>query len=270
MFENPGLSSDYVKQVEQTADPDLRKRIIYGEFAEVGDRYFTLEQIGNAVDDTRYWRKETGIIEEPDENAEYIISADFAASNDRSVFGVFRYDLSPVRLVALKFFKGKEVPIPMQYQILRELYWKYAEKCKKIKLTFDAQALGGKIAEQNLKELHGQRFPPEGESAAEAKAQALGALKALFDEGRQFIEVDGVRHEVNDLWGGISIPNIRPLRMELEGYKVKDDKIRNDFVIMMAQAAFYIVKHRKPKDYVRVRSVNMYENFTYERRSYNV
>lgn len=264
MYENPGLSEEYIKQIEGIADQNLKDRIVYGDIAASGERYFTLNEVMNAIQgEYLNYNEETGIIESPlteeqakAEKALYVVSVDYAASEDRTVLGVVRYDVKPARLVFCRYFKGKEVPIPMQYQITREVYRAYEKGAYRIKLIFDANALGGQNAKAQLRDLHGMEFPGKGISPADAKANALGALKALFDEGRKVIEKDGETIDVNPSWGGFWLPNIRLLRTELEGYKLKDDKIRNDFVVMLAQAAYYIAK-RRPKDetFRRIRDI---------------
>jgi hypothetical protein len=264
MYENPGLSKEYIAQIEGIADPNLKKRFIFGEVASTGERYFTLNEVMNAVQgDFLNYNEATGVIEPPltveqakTEKALYVMSVDYAASEDRTVIGVVRYDVRPARLVFCRYFKGKEVPIPMQYQITREVYRAYEKGAYRIKLIFDANALGGQNAKSQLRDLHGMGFPGKGISPADAKANALGALKALFDEGRKVIEVNGETKDVNPSWGGFWLPDIRPLRTELEGYKLKDDKIKNDFVIMLAQAAYYIAKKR-PKDdtFARIKDI---------------
>ena len=42
-------------------------------------------------------------------------------------------------------------------------------------------------------------------------------------------------------------------------YKLKDDKIRNDFVMMLAQAAWYIHRRRPKEGFVRVRNLDFQE-----------
>lgn len=256
MYENPGLSQDYVQKIENTADEDLRRRIIYGEFAETGERYFSLAQVQNAINDDLEPR-EDGVIEEAQPEGYYLMSVDFASVEDRTVIGIIRYDIRRPRMVYLRYFKGRDVPIPMQYQIVREVFEEYEGKARYMNVIFDAQALGGKIAEQNLKGLHGRPFPGKGISPADAKAQALGSLKAMFDDGRKVIEgADKRLIDVNPNWGGLELPNVRPLRAELEGYKLDDRKIRQDFVMMLAQAAWYITKRRKPEGFTRVRPID--------------
>lgn len=264
MYENPGLSQDYVRQIENTADADLRRRIIYGDFAETGERYFTLNQVQNMVNEDLSWREDSGEIEKPQETGKYVEVADYASVNDRTVIAVLRWDVTPIRLVHLRFFKGKDVPIPMQYEITREIYHRFKDVCGKfgkMDFIFDAQALGGKIAEEQLRDLHGIPFPGKGISPADAKAQALASLKGLMDEGRHLVEIEGVTKDVNSSWGGIHIPQVRPLRQELEGYKLKDDKIRNDFVIVLAMGAYFIQKRRPKAGMQRVRSIDFYPAF---------
>lgn len=256
MYENPGLSRDHVKRIEAVADDDLKRRIVRGEFVETGNRFFQMVQVENAINDNLTWDRDSGIIEMCDTEGKYVVVVDMAASNnDRTVILVLRYDanITRVRLVYMKFFRGKEVPLPMQYEMVLEVYDMYSGG-QFVDLVYDGQSLGGKHAEQQFKHIHPTKFPPQGMTPADAKARALGALRALLDNGRSTIQdKNGNIVDVVEDWGGLEMPYIRAVRVELEGYKLDDKNIRNDIVITLAQGAFYVSRKRK-HSIVRTRS----------------
>jgi hypothetical protein len=138
----------------------------------------------------------------------------------------------------------------MQYELVKDVFKQFKNINCQIKLIFDANALGGKNAEAYLAELHGYPFPGA-YSYADAKANALGVFKTVLEENRKIAEIGGKVIDLNKIWGGIWLPDIRELRLELEGYKLDDKKIYNDFVMCLAMILWW-VDMRRPKGNVRV------------------
>ena len=239
MFENPHLNPDYVKKIEQIADPDLRRRMIYGEFVEAGERYFPIIDIMNACrDETPI--SETGYLEDPTPTGRYILSYDPAAASDNAAIGVIRYDVKPYKLVYIKVYKGNSIPLPMQYEIVTDIFKRYKDMKSKIRFIFDEGGLGGKNVTAYLTELNGYGFPGKGRGYADTKADALAKLKDVLERDREIRLKDGKEIEMATHWGGLTLPNERNLRIELEGYKLDDKKIKNDRVMMLAMAIWYI------------------------------
>jgi hypothetical protein len=244
MYDNPHLNPDYVKKIEDIADPDLRRRMIYGEFVESGERYFPIMDIMNACKAPEL--PQSGYMEDPQPTGRYVLSYDPAAAVDNAAIGVIRYDCTPYRLVYLKIFKGNSIPLPMQYQMLIEIFARYRDMKAKIRFIYDEGGLGGKNVKAYLKELNGYGFPGEGHSYAETKADALAKLKDVLERGREIRMIDGKEIDVATGWGGLLLPNDRKLRIELEGYKLDDKKIKNDQVMMLSMAIWHI-ERLKPK-----------------------
>jgi len=242
MYDNPHLDPEYIKKIESVADPDLKRRMVYGEFVESGDRFFPLADIMNAFRWSATYNKETFFAEEPKREGKYVLSYDPAASNDNVAIGVVRYDEKPLKLVYKRLFKGNTVPLSMQYEMVREIYGKYKGIKANIKFIYDSGSLGGKNVGQQLRDLRGLGFPGKGKSYPDARAEALSKLKGYFEEGRQVRIVDGKEVDSVSDWGILVFPEDRELRLELEGYKLDDKKIRNDQVMMLAMAVWYIDK----------------------------
>lgn len=244
MYENPHLDPARVKKIEDIADPDLRRRIIYGEFVESGQRYFPIIDIINACRGDSI--PENGYMEDPAPTGKYILSYDPAAADDNAAIGVIRYDVTPYKLVFLKMFKGNAIPLPMQYEILIDIFKRYRDIKAKIRFIFDEGGLGGKNVKAYLKELNGYGFPGEGHPYADTKADALARFKDVLERGREVRIVNNQEVDMATNWGSLILPNDRNLRLELEGYKLDDKKIRNDQVMMLAMAV-WLIERLKPR-----------------------
>jgi hypothetical protein len=244
MYDNTHLNPQYVKKIEDIADPDLRRRMIYGEFVESGERFFPIMDIMNACKLDVV--PPSGFLEDPVPTGRYVLSYDPAAANDNAAIGVIRYDCVPYRIAYLKIFKGNSIPLPMQYSILISIFKKYKDMKCKIRFIYDEGGLGGKNVKAYLTELNGYGFPGEGHSYAETKADSLARLKDVLERGRETRIVDGKEVDMATQWGGLHLPNDRSLRIELEGYKLDDKKIKNDQVMMLSMAIWYI-ERLKPR-----------------------
>ncbi len=251
MFENPFLDKQTVETVQKIADPTLREQIINGEYVETGNRYFGYERIQNAVDE-KLVQLDHGL---PGRN--YLISVDFAGGEsawaDYTVMGVIDYTDDPYRLVHFKRFKGGEIPIPLQYKLVEDIYNSFKGDnpwhSTSVKLIIDSSALGGKNALAFLKHLNPITF----EFSATLKSEMLATLKIVFDGGRseQFRRktktlADGTVIDENPVWGLIRLPNIPELINELQNYKLDDKKIRTDSVMMLGMGIHYL-EMRRPK-----------------------
>ena len=254
MYENIFLPKVAIQEIERIADPNLREQIINGEYVEVGDKYFGFDRIQNAVD------YELKLTDYGTPGNLYITSADFAGGEsawaDYTVIMTIDYTKEPYTLVNFKRFKGGEVPIPMQYKLVEETVRAFNSK-----LIIDSSALGGKNALAFLGHLNpiSQEYGPTKTSTL--KADMLATLKIALDGGqsdsrhRERELINGEWLEKRNDWGLIRFPNIPSLISELQNYKVDDDKIRNDSVMALAMAIFYI-ERRRPRT-IRKRAIDM-------------
>ena len=247
MMDNPFLDEETVKAIMKISDPEMRRQIIAGEFVQSGTKYFGFDRVMNAVDS-----KLTQIYEALP-SRRYVISCDFAGGEstyaDYTVIGVFDATEEPYRLVNLTRVKAREMPIPMQYKFVDELYQKFRHG-RDCRLVIDASALGGKNAQAFLKHLN----PITLDIKMNLKAEMLATLKIALDGGqsdhfkRDFtVGDDGEHIDKNPTWGLLRIPNYKPMIDELLGYKLDDQKIRTDCVMMIAMAVHYIEMKRPKK-----------------------
>lgn len=250
IYENQNLPSEAIREIERISDPEYREQIINGEFVEAGNKYFGFERIQNAVD------KDIELIEYGLPDRKYATAVDFAGGEsvwaDFTVIMTVDYTEEPYKIVGFQRFKGGEVAIPMQYELVRETVGKFNSK-----LIIDSSALGGKNALAFLSDLQpiSQEFGPSHTSTH--KSNMLATLKIAFDGGqstkmrRERIRLDsGEWIEKNPQWGLIRLPNIPALIGELQNYKADDDKIRNDSTMTLAMAIHWI-EMRRPKNQPR-------------------
>jgi hypothetical protein len=254
MYENPYIPKAAIKDIERIADPVMREQIINGEYVEIGDKYFGYERVQNAVD------KELQTLEYGLPGRKYITSVDFAGGEsawaDYTVITTVDYTEEPYTVINFKRFKGGDIPIPMQYRMVEETV-----KAFDSKLIIDASALGGKNALAFLGHLNpiSQEYGPTKSSTL--KADMLATMKICFDGGqsgtrkRERELVNGLWIDKVEPWGLIRIPNIMPLVLELQNYKVDDAKIRTDTVMSLSMAIYYI-ERRRPKQ-IRRKAVDM-------------
>lgn len=247
MMDNPFLNEETVNAIRKISDPEMRRQIIAGEFVQSGTKYFGFDRVMNAVD-SEIKQQDEGLA-----TRRYVISCDFAGGEstyaDYTVIGVIDATEEPYRLVHFTRVKAKDMPIPMQYKYVDEIYQKFRHG-RDCRLVIDASALGGKNAQAFLKHLN----PITLDIKANLKAEMLATLKIALDGGQSeifkrelTISDDGEHVDNNPTWGIIRIPNIKPLIDELLGYKLEDQKIRTDCVMMLAMGVHYIEMKRPRK-----------------------
>lgn len=250
MFENPFLDKDTVQSLNKIQDPILKRQVLYGEYVETGEKYFGFERVQNAVDNKLYY------IDKGLAGRKYLVCVDFAGGEsawaDYTVIGVIDYTEERYRLVHFRRFKGGDMPIPMQYKLIEDIYNNFKEgfegQTASVKLVIDSSALGGKNALAFLKQLNPIQF----DMTSSSKAQMLATLKIAFDGGtsdkykrKSRLEIGEVIDDNPD-WGLIRIPNEPALISELQNYKLDDKKIRTDCVMMLGMGIHYL-EMRRPK-----------------------
>lgn len=249
MYENPFLPLETIQGFEKIMDPTMREQVIRGDFVEAGEKFFGFERIQHAI------HPELKLLEQGDPNRKYITSVDFAGGEsvwaDHTVIITIDYTEKPFKVVYFKRFKGNEMPIPMQYGLVRDVKLRFPGQ-----VIIDSSALGGKNAKAFLEDLHpiSADFKPMGNSSY--KAEMLAAMKILFDGGddeafaRKKEKIDGHWVDNNPNWGMIWLPEILVLVRELQNYKLEDGKIATDCVMALGMALHWL-HLRTPKKQIR-------------------
>lgn len=242
MYDNTFLPREEVERTEKIADENLRRQIIYGEYVETGDKYFGFERVTRATDQSLQL-EESGI-----PGRKYIVTADFAAGDspwaDFTVLMVVDYTEEPYKVVYFNRIKGGDMPIPIQYSLVEDVCTRFPGR-----LIIDATALGGKNALAFL----GKLYPIGLEITPRVKGEMLATLKVSLDGGQsksrrreRTMGEDGRWQEQNPNWGLLRFPLITPLISELQNYRLDDQKLRQDCVMALAQAIYWI-EMRRPK-----------------------
>jgi hypothetical protein len=247
MFENPFLDAETVEKIKNIADPVMRQQIIYGEHVETGDKYFGYERAQHAVDNSIL------LIEKGLPGRRYLLLCDFAGGEsswaDFTVLMVLDISEEPYRLVYFNRFKGGDMPIPIQYKLVEDVFTRFSSDGAACKLVIDSSALGGKNALAFLKHL----TPIQYNISPTLKAEMLASLKIAFDGGtnedfkRKIKRLsNGEVIDENPNWGLLRYPMIPALVNEIQSYKLDDKKIRQDCVMTLAMGTHYL-QLRRPR-----------------------
>ena len=217
----PELQRTAVKERLMKLSPNAYREVVNGEFITAGDRLVSAEAI------QALWngREEHA---QPQGEHKYLIIADwgFSDQGDKTVFGVFDLTFHP-REYELVFGYSERGGDPwklMAYLTLLKQMWNDAV------IMMDVNALGGVAMKKMLHSLRPMGF----ESTGESKMKALSDLVLLLTEPRQDSTVTV---------GRLRSYYIPELEEELASYRMKDDKIEQDWVMVIAMFAYY-VKHR--------------------------
>ena len=247
VYENPFLDINFIRKIESTLDEKLKRQVIYGEFVDLGYKYFTWKEVDNAF--IEGLEGYTAV----NRQGIYVTAADFSVARDRTEVGVFRIDLDPIIMCKYVQFVGKEVPMEQQYDIFVGFCREYNTYGNNHAI-YDAQGMGGNIAHQQIQKrgVYGHPFGLAGNQRI-MKMEALGALKQALSHGR-LVESNkyGKNIDMVDKWGFLKLPfksdnpnhkMFEDLREQLEGYQIDDKRIRQDGVMMLAYAMWYVEKY---------------------------
>ena len=217
----PQVQREAVKARLMKLNPNAYREVVEGEFITAGDRL-----VGAAAIQAMWNGRETQ--SEPISGHKYVIIADwgFSDQGDKTVFGVFDITNHP-REYELSYGYSERGGDPWKLMALLTLLkqtWNDAA------IMMDVNALGGVAMKKMLVSLHPMGF----ESTGESKMRALSDLVLLLTEPRLDSTV---------LVGHLRSYYISELEEELASYRMKDDKIEQDWVMVLAMFAYYC-KHR--------------------------
>lgn len=220
-------------------DKNKYRQVVKGEFISGGKRFFDAMCIENM------WKlkgKETCIT-----GRKYLVVSDWGMSDtgDDSVHGVLDYtnfsSSGKIRLVNHEEMKGGSPH--MQFAVVRSLYEAYTYVNEgqdfPVKPIFlmDAKALGGVTIKKLLANMNPKGFEIE-------KDEALLILNKVMSEGRDYYEsdIDASIIEKNPNYGNLEAYYIEKLADQLGIYQIKDEKLTQDYVMMLMMGVAWIVK----------------------------
>ncbi len=234
------------EQQRERAKADLLKtnpikylQVVKGEFVSSGKRFFDHAEIENL------WRMPGRIACIP--HRKYLLISDWGMSDtgDESVHGVLDYTDyllgGRIRLVAHEDMQGGSPA--MQFALLRTLYEAYTwydedgVTAHPPKFLMDANALGGVVIKKMLERLHPKGFDIP-------KDDALLLLKGALAYQREFehSKIDGALIEKNPNFGLVETYYIQKLADQLGMYKIPDDKIKQDYVMVLMMGISYLLQ----------------------------
>lgn len=259
LYENDYMSKDFIRRIENIADPRIREQIIYGQYVDGRDHFFNFDECDHMFTDLPY-DFETGYSEKIDPTGFYVFSVDLAATEDETAATCIRYNIfehnrftnqsieQPYRIVFHKGFKGETIPISMQYELIRSWFMEIKTIAKNTAFVFDAGSLGGKNAEDAFKDLYGYGFPGLHKSYAQEKAYAIGAVKDVLGRGRKVVKNGESSYtDIIKEWGWLKASrHLKELRRQFESYALDDKGLKQDRIATVWQAIHFIEK-RRPK-----------------------
>lgn len=271
LYENKYMSRDFIRRIENIADPIIREQIIYGKYVDGRDHFFTFAEVDQMFNNDLPYDPETGYTEDIDPTGFYVLSIDLAATADESVGTCIRYNIFdynqftqktvelPYRIVFHKGFKGETIPISMQYELFRSWYIEMKAICKNVAFVYDAGSLGGKNAEDAFRDLYGYGFPGLHKSYAQEKAYAIGSVKEVLGRGRKVVKTGESSYtDVIKKWGWLKAsPHLKELRRQIETYALDDKGLKQDRIATVWQAIHFIEKRRPKQSHNRAMDLDI-------------
>lgn len=254
IYQNKFMPVDRIKQIENIADPVLRKQIIYGQYVDYASHLYSFDEVNQMFRNEMGWDQESGFSEAPIKDEFYVMAVDMAAGDDETSITCVRYNIKqplpdgtnkllPHRVVFHRAWKGSSLPLTLQYEMIKGYYLTYKVispvRCK---FVYDAASLGGKNTEQAFKEFNGSPFPPRHRPAADSKAEGLGKIKEVLGRDRKFVvDESGKLVDQNPDWGGIRASvQLKELRRQMENASKDDSKQKTDQFMSFMMAIHYI------------------------------
>lgn len=266
VYANKFMNQDRIRQIEATADPELKKQIIYGMYVDYSEHLYTWDEVSHMFSLDIPYNPETGLSEMPERDGYYAFAVDMAAAKDYTSLTCIRYNRKlvapdgtaielPHKIVFHKSWKGESIPLSVQYELIKDYYKRFKRiSPTRTKFIYDAGSLGGKNAGDAFRELSGYPFPPKGRSYGEIKGEMFGKIKEILGRGRQFrMNEKGENIEINPEWGGIKASyKLKELRRQMESASKDDDKLRNDEFSSFGMALHFIEARTAKVNSVRV------------------
>lgn len=235
----PAEQREMAKAELLKTDKNKYRQVVKGEFISGGKRFFDVQEVENM------WKlksKQVCIA-----GRKYLVVSDWGMSDtgDDSVHGVLDYTdwISSAKIKLVNHEKMKGGSPHMQFALVRSVYEAYTytpegqDMHVKPIFLMDAKALGGVTIKKLLASMNPKGFEIE-------KDEALLILKNQMAAGRDYYEseIDASIIEKNPQYGNIESYYIEELADQLGIYHIKDEKLKQDFVMMLMMGVAWIVK----------------------------
>ena len=234
----PEENKEEAKKKIMGEDYNKYRQVFLGEAVPSSIKVFEPEVVENIFD----YNSDK---EAPKYGHEYLISVDWGGSDqgDPTVMAVIDHTPGMVcrfKVVHHEIIKGGSPTV--QFALLKTL----KESYNNARIIMDTNALGGVLIKKLLKEMGVKTYDFSAHGGE--KGEAITELKLAMTAGRRFEIIDGKIVEHNPDYGEIRAYYIPELEEELGAYEVKDDKLEQDFVVVMYQAMWRLrKKDRQPE-----------------------
>lgn len=219
IFIDKDTKTKFKTSLKATQSPDVYRRIIFGEFTRGQTSLWTHARI------LKMWR-DLPFLTKGEIGRYYIIGADWAMSNDYTVFVVLDATTVPYRIVAFERFKGNEKSPQEQIALLRDLKGRFNDA----DIVMDVSSLGGKILDIDLEDTGAYGI----NLTHKEKAGLIYAIKKALYYDKEGLETK------------IISPRIEQLERELGSYRRDDEKIIQDSVIALGLPLYWLEEQPEP------------------------
>lgn len=216
------------ERLRQT-DPILYRQVVFGEFIKGGSLVFKPQIVKRLWDEKMEVIDDPNLdggklIQEPQAGHNYVFGVDWAIANDFTVMVVLDYTDELWKLAYFYRIKGSDKPPQQQFMDLLYLKQRY----NNADVMMDTNGLGGKLIESEFRDepgFHGFNFGPG------KKAGFIGTLQKFL--------------YWNSGEGRIRTGYLPELEEELGVYQLNDTKLRQDTVMALGLATWFLDKQEE-------------------------
>lgn len=171
----------------------------------------------------------------------YLISVDwgFADQGDPTVMMVFDYSVFPYRIVYHEKLQGASPTTAFAtLQIIKHHFFDAT-------VIMDTNSLGGVVIKKLLRSMGVKSYDFDAHGGD--KGEALIQTQLCLQQGRK-VRTEGDKIiEENPDFGGLRSYYIKELEEQLADYEIEDEKLVQDFVVVLYQGLWWIKKKRNPQ-----------------------
>lgn len=225
----PEAIKEEAKKKIMAEDYNKYRQVFLGEAVPGSTKIFDPEIIDNVFSDKL---EKAG----PIVGHRYLISADWGGSDqgDPTIFIVVDYSSLPYKIVHHEQMQGGDPTIQFALmKILQETY-------NGAKIIMDTNALGGVLIKKLLKNMGVKTYDFNAHGGE--KGEAITQLKLALMDGRKSEIVGGRIIEHSPHYGKLKSYYIAEMEEQLSAYEVKDEKLEQDWVVVLYQAMWFLEK----------------------------
>lgn len=231
----PTKAREEKKESLRKENYSMYRQVVLGEAVTSSIKCFTPEVI-EQIWERNIARPDSKTIPMATDGGAYLISVDwgFAEQGDPTVMFVIKYDCYPYRIVYHEVLKA--VSPTNAFATLQVLQRNFNSAL----VIMDTNALGGIVIKKLLKDMGVNTYDFDAHGGD--KGEAIIQTQLVLQDGRQSKIVDDKVIEDNPNYGGLRAYYIKDLEEELSDYEIEDKHLKQDFVVGLYQALWWLRK----------------------------